>query len=377
MRLEILQETLNEGLGIVSRFVSLRPQLPILSNILLATEEGKLLLSATNLELGVNLWLGAKIEKEGKIALPAREITEFVSYLSGGKLILEKEEKQDRLTISSPQAKGSFVGMKADEFPRVPRLEKEKSFTLPLEGLREAVSQVSFAAAEDETRPVLGGVYWQFKDNQYQMVATDGYRLSLKKVPFPKKEKKEKMVFLVPARSLNEMVRLSKGDEVKVSLSEDENQVVFGFPQLEVSSRLLEGEFPEYEKIIPQESKTQVVVSREDFIQAVKIASVFAREAANIIVFQIDKKEVVLTVEAPQVGENRTSLPAQTEGEPLKIAFNYRFLLDFLGAVPPEEKELVWQLNTPLSPAVFKLKGDESWLHIIMPVRLEEDLGKD
>jgi len=316
--------------------------------------------------------LGAKIEKEGQIALPAREITEFVSYLSVEKVALESE-RENQLTVSSSQAKATFVGMRPDEFPQVPGVDKKSSFTLPLGGLIEAVSQVSFAAANDESRPVLEGIYWQFSNQQYQMVATDGYRLSLKKVRLPKATGKEgKTAFLVPARALNEVIRLGKGETAEVGLNKDKNQVIFSFPQAEVSSRLLEGEFPEYEKIIPTQVKTRVSVDRTDLSQAVKIASVFARESANIVVFQVGKKAIEITANAPQVGENKTSLPAKIEGEPVKIAFNYRFLLDFISAVPADKNDLVIELTEALSPAAFKVEGDETWLHIIMPVRLEE-----
>lgn len=371
MKLQISQENLNQGLSIASRFVSSRPQLPILSSILLSVDNGKLRLSATNLELGINIWLGAKIEKEGSLAMPAKEMAEFVSYLSTQNVDLVSE-KDNQLTISSSQATASFVGMRADEFPQIPKLDKQSSFSLPLKGLSEAVSQVGFAAASDETRPVLEGIFWQFGNGEYSMVATDGYRLSLKKVVLEQKSGEEKSAFLVPAKTLSEVIRLGKQETVQIGLTKGQNQAIFAFPQMEISSRLLEGEFPEYEKIIPQSTKTKVFLNKDDFAQSVKIASVFARESANIVLLNIDKQEITITANAPQVGENKTSLPVKAEGEPVKIAFNFKFLLDFVNAVPADKKDIIIELNDSLSPTVFKIDGDDTWLHIIMPVRMEE-----
>jgi len=377
MKIEILRENLNSGLTTASRFISSRPQLPILANVLIVTDEGKVKLSATNLEMGVNLWLGAKVEEEGKICLPAKEITEFISYLSAEKLTLETQ-KESQLIVFSPQARASFVGMASEEFPEIPHLNEDESFILLLPELVLAVSQVSFAAAVDETRPVLAGIYWQFNTDGYQMVATDGYRLSVKKVileqkpKIKKSEKEEKVVFLVPAKTLNEVVRLGRGESVKIGLTKEGNQAIFGFPQLEISSRLLEGDFPEYERIIPTQKKTSVLVDKNDFSSAIKAASVFARQSANIVILSIDKKEMEITADAPHVGENKTTLPIKAEGEPIKVAFNFRFLLDFINAVPSGQEELLLELTEPLSPVVFKIYGDESWIHVIMPVRLEK-----
>jgi len=372
MKIQILQEELNKGLTTVNRFVSNKPQLPILSNILLATEKGKLRLSATDLELGINLWLGGKVEKEGKIAIPAREISEFISYLNPGPLDLELN--QNLLVVSSATNKASFVGMKPEEFPEIPQLEKKTAFTLSFADLAAAVAQVSFAAATDEARPVLGGILWQFTAKNYQMVATDGYRLACKKVALEKEisSVKKKSTFLVPARSLAEVVKLGDGQQVKVGLTADKNQVVFAFAGAQISSRLLEGEFPEYEKIIPQQTKTKVYVDKQDLLGGIRAASVFAREAANIVVLEVDSEGMKIKADAPQIGENQSSVAVKTEGEAIKIAFNFRFLLDFINAVPAEKDSLVLEFTEPLSPAIFKIEKDDSWFVVVMPVRLEE-----
>ncbi|MFH1602219.1 MAG: DNA polymerase III subunit beta [Candidatus Shapirobacteria bacterium] len=373
MKIEILQEELNKALATVNRFVDSRPQLPILTNILFSTKGKKLKLSATNLNLGINLNLGAKVEKEGQIAIPAREITEFISYLSPGPLSLELINNQ--LVVASASNKASFVGIKPEEFPSLPQLPSKNTFSLEAKSLSQAVAEVSFAAATDETRPVLAGIYWEFLAKEYRMVATDGYRLSLKKVGLKKEvaSDKKKVIFLLPARSLAEVVRLTDADFVEVGLTKEENQVVFGLGNAQISSRLLEGEFPEFEKIIPTTSKTRVWVDKTDLHSATKTASVFAKEKANIVILEISKKEIVIRADAPQMGENQSIVAAKVEGEPLKIAFNFKFLLDFINAAPQEENNLLLEFTQGLSPALFKIEGDDTWLQVIMPVRLENE----
>ncbi len=369
MKISILQENLNSGLSTVSRFVSGKTQLPILNNILWQTDNNQLCLSATNLELGINLWLGAKVEKEGKITLPAKEITEFVSYLSPGRIEIEAKD-ETKIEIQANSGKAVFVGAPSDDFPAIPHLDEKSFLTVSLESLTKAVSQVGFAASVDETRPALSGIFWQFTDMGYQMVATDGYRLSLKtiseKVPVG-----DKASFLIPARSLMEAVRLAKEDKIKVSFSKNGNQIVFGLSDCEISSRLLdEKEFPDYQKILPQEHKTRMVVDKEEFLQAIKAASVFARESANVIRFLLEKDKLVISANASSVGENTNMINAKIEGEANEIAFNYRFLIDFLNAASGEE--VSFEMNESLSPGVFRVDADDSWLHLIMPVRLQE-----
>ena len=372
--MSLLQEELNKGLSVVSRFVSSRPQLPVLANILFSAEKSnKLCLSATNMEIGIQYWLGAKVEVEGQVAIPAREINEFVSYLSPGKISLEAKKKTQIKVISS-SGESSFAGMSPGEFPKIPSIKKIGASSLPMKGLVEAVNQVGFASAADETRPVLGAINWLFNEKGYRMVATDGYRLSLKDVSqkVKVKSKEETVRFLIPARSLTEVVRLAPDrDEIKVGLTEDDNQVIFLLPDLEISSRLIEGNFPDYEKIIPTESKTKATVDKEDFLQAIKVASVFARESANIVRFSLKDGKIVISANAPSVGENITEVEAKIEGPNLDIAFNYRFLLDFLNVIPVKEKGIELSFNESLSPGVFRIPSSPSWLHLVMPVRVD------
>lgn len=371
MELKVLQEELSKALATVSRFVASKPQLPVLTNILFtATKDNKLCLSATDLDIGIKFWLDAKVQEPGQITIPAKEINEFVSYLVPGKLSLKTENKT-KLHLSSNGGQGKFSGMDASEFPEIPGLDKKKTMSVPLEKLGQAVNLVSFAAADDDTRPVLSAVNWQFGDEEYRMVTTDGYRLSLKDVSKIDVNESGK-AFLIPARSLTEIIRLTnKEKKIKVGLTKDENQVVFVLPQLQLTSRLIEGEFPDYQEIIPDEVGTTVEVDKAEFLSAVRAASVFARESANVVKFSIKDKKMVISANAPSVGENKNEIEAEIKGEKLEIAFNYRFLIDFLQAVPVGEEVIVMEFNQPLSPGVFKAPTDKDWLHIIMPVRVD------
>ncbi len=375
MKLEILQEDLNQCLSTVSRFIASRPQLPVLANILFSADKNnRLKLSATNLDIGIEYWIDAKVKTPGELTIPAKEISEFVSYLSPGKVELEVNKK-NQITIKSKQGESMFTGMEAEEFPEIPTADKNKIVDLPLDSLESSVNYVGFAAAGDDTRPVLAAVNWEFLKENYRMVATDGYRLSLIDVAgieVKMKKSKNSSTFLIPARSLMEIVRLAGGEEkLQVGLTKDENQVVFLLPELQLTSRLIEGEFPEYQKIIPDQSETKILVDKEEFHQSVKMASVFARESANVVKFKIADGKVEISSNAPSVGENKTEVDAKIKGSDLEIAFNYRFLLDFLKVIPMDEQQVEMEFNQSLTPGVFKIPTNENWLHIIMPVKVD------
>jgi len=374
MDFEILQEDLANALSIVSRFVSSRPQLPVLANILFsARKDNKLLLAATNLEIGIQFLLDAKVKNPGNLALPAKDINEFVSYLSPGKIHFSSSN-DFKASLTSVSGKSLFSGMNADEFPKMPVADKDLTVNLPKDGIKECFDKVGFAAASDDTRPVLAAINWQFNKNGYRMVATDGYRLSLKdidNVSVKLKSKDDSLKFLIPSRSLAEAVRLAKNDEIRVGLTTDGNQVIFLMDEVQLSSRLIEGDYPDYKKILPEEIKTNVTLNKDELLQAIKIASVFARNSGNIVKFNVKSGKVIISANAAGIGENKTEVAAKVKGIELEIAFNYRFLIDFLLSIPEEEKEVQIELTESLAPGVFKIPSDSLWLHLIMPVRVE------
>lgn len=389
MKLSLLQENLTKGISFVSRFITPSPQLQILSNIKLEAKKGQLLLSATNLETGINLKLGAKVEKEGALTIPAKVIQEFVNMLPKDKVVLEAKDASLKINCQGYHAVINGIG--AAEFPQIPTLENEKkAIVLKQESFLEAVNQVAFAAAVDETRPVLTASLIKKSGKEFLMVATDGYRLSLKKTSFllPRttenhgrkpvvrglqKGKEGFDEILVSGRVLIEIARLLENTEGEVlfSPSSEKNQIIFKGGNWEVVTRLIEGEFPPFEKIIPQGQETKMSLETEELLQAVRTAAIFARDASNIIRWQIKKPgQLLVSANAPQVGENLITLEGKLKGKAGKIAFNSRFLLDLLNTI--KEEEVVFEMSGPTSPGVFTLPKDKTFKHIIMPVRVQE-----
>jgi DNA polymerase-3 subunit beta len=372
MKLSLLQENISLALSHTSRFVASKIQLPILNHILFSTDKGRLKLSATNLELGINYWLGAKIEEEGSFCLPAKEITEFVSYLPAGRLDLSLKNN-NLLTLSSGKTESSFACLPSADFPEIPSLDPKTAFEIDLPILTEAINQIAFAAATDDSRPILTAILCTFSSNELNLVATDGFRLSLKNINLtdPLNLSTETQTLLIPAKSLLEIVKLAKNTKkIKIGLTKDSNQVVFVLEDLELVSRLIEGDYPDYQRIIPSESATKVYLNREELAQAIKQSSVFARQSANVVKFNFKTSSLELSANAPQIGQNKVSLDARLEGEPLEIAFNYKFISDFLTICKGEE--IIVELNEALSPGLFRDQSDLTLTHIIMPVRIQD-----
>lgn len=375
MKLSLLQENLNSALQNVSRFTATHSQLPILSNILFSTDSGRLKLSATNLELGINYWLGAKIDTEGQFTLPTHEITEYVSYLPPGKVDLDLDD-HSLLHLVSPKSQSSFTTAPPADFPVIPSLDSNTSFELDLSLISRAISQVTFAAATDDSRPVLTAVLCLFQSDSLTLVATDGFRLSVKNInltsPLQLKDNSTSALeYLIPARSLSEVIKLAKTTpKIRLGPTADNHQIVFVLDDVELVSRLVEGQFPDYQRIIPTGFTTKITLDRDEFTQSIKIASVFARQSANVVRFKIKKTSLELSANAPQIGQNQVTLDCQLEGEPLEIAFNYKFVTDFLAA--SQGKDIVLELNEPLTPGIFRDSSDLAFTHIIMPVRLQD-----
>jgi DNA polymerase III subunit beta len=367
MKFTILKENLNKALTITGRNLSSRPQLPILANILISTKENNLIISSTNLEIGIIYIIGAKVEKEGEVTVPGKLLLDFINSISADKIEIELKEKN--LIVKTNNTESSFATINASEFPPFPKIEGERK-KLSLDKLKGVIQRTVFSASTDETRPVLTGVKTTISKGMISLVATDGYRLSLDSVEV--NDKKEELHVILPAQSLSEVVRIAdeqKIKEVDFTIIDKKNQVVFSMPNISIFSRLIDGEYPNIEKIIPSDFKTKITISRDDFYQTVKTASLFARGAANIVKIKVEKDGLRLSANTPQVGENQDFVEAKVEGEELEIAFNYRFLLDLLSNFP--EEEIVIEMSSSLSPGVFKTPKYPSFLHIIMPVRVQ------
>lgn len=369
MKIQILQENFYQALANASHFASTRAQLPVLGNILLKATKNKLFVLSTNLEISLATSIGAQVKEAGEITVPARAITEIVANLAPGTISVTSEKEQ--LKIESQGSKLTVLGMNTADFPSVPeKLDQKKNFSLPKNLFQEAISQVIFASSIDETRPVLTGVLAIFKKGGLTLVATDGFRLSQKKIEIKGPEKAFQMI--LPKNVLLEIAKYSGNEEEGVLLSykETEHQVSFGFTDTVLSSRLLEGEFPDFEKIIPKESNTKVNVDKDELLRVVKLASVFARDSANIVKIEIKKDNITISAESSQAGSQKTELEARVEGKELEIAFNYRFLEDFLHSLKGESVDI--RFSSANAPGVFTDPQDTTLIHLIMPVRIQD-----
>jgi len=367
MKFSCLSENLAKGLSIVSKAVSSKGSLPVLAHVLLKTEEGKVKLAATDLETGVVTWIGAKVEEEGAVTVPARLLSELVANLPPGKIEISAEKQ--RLTLRAPQAKSRLNGLSADEFPPLPEIEGEAAFLLDSKTFPAAVSQVAFASASDESRPILTGVLIKGVGKDLSLVGVDGFRLAERKLALSEDLAKE-LSMVIPSRTLAEVARLAAHQEepVRVILLSEENQVLFELQGSRITSRLLEGKFPDYKKIIPPSFTTKAKLLTEDFLKAVRLASIFARDSASIVRIKLEPSQpLTLSANTSEVGENRTRVEAGVEGEPLEIAFNSKYLIDVLSNLQSEE--LVFEASGPLNPGVLKPFGSSNYLHLIMPVR--------
>ena len=379
MKLTCLPEKLGEGLATVGRVVSSKSTLPVLGNILLQTEGGQLKLSATNLELAVSCWVGAKIEEEGAITLPARLLIDYVSLLDPEEqLQLELKGKKAHLTCGRFEA--NISGIDAEDFPPIPTVSGGTSFGLRASALKEAVQQVVFAAAPDDSRPVLAGVLLTIQEGKMTLAAADGFRLAVRKVDLGEADAPD-LSMIVPARTLSEVARSLPDDDeevVQIAATPDRNQVLFKHKQAEVVSRLIEGQFPDYNRIIPKEAKTRVTLQTSDFLRATKAAQVFARDNSMIVRLQLVPSagdaagalgKVTVTATSAEIGDNTGDVDASVEGEEQQVAFNGRYLRDALEALDAQQAFL--EVTGPASPGIIRpASGPNGYLHVIMPMHV-------
>lgn len=365
MKFSILQSDIWPVLQSVSRSVSLKSQLPVLANVLIQVDKNTLKLSATNLEIGVVKSLDVEVEEEGEVTIPARLFSEVIANLGGEKITIIGNEAQ--IQVSTPSFSSTINGIASTEFPTIPLSGKE-TLKVNIKNLLTSVPEVLFASAIDEARPVLTGILTEFKAKSLELVATDGYRLAHKTVSI---EQSGDFKALVPRKTFEELMRLfseENAEEVLISSSDDQNQVIFKFGRTELSSRLIEGTYPNWEKIIPTDFKSKITVDRQEFLKSVKLASVFARSEANIVKLTNKPDKLILSSSAREMGSQTKEVVSNSEGEELEIAFNTKFLIDVLNAI--HTSNVYIQLSGNLSAAVLKPNGEEGVEYIIMPVNL-------
>lgn len=371
MKTYVLSENLQEKLPFINRAVSLKGQLPILSNILLQARKGKLQIDSTDLEIGIQVSVAASTEEDGETTVPAKTFSDLVSVLANGKILLQTEK--NNLVLTGSKVRSVFQTMSAEEFPRLYEEKGQEVVRILGTELERQFSKVIFAASLDTVKPALSGIYVKKEGSStdgFTLVATDGYRLSLKQGK-TKQDSLEKPL-LIPARVLKEVLGLKdKESEFRVFVSEKNNQVMFEQNDTVLIGRLIDEKFPAYEKIIPSDFLTRVVFDKEEMQRAVKTCAIFARESANIIRLAIKKDTVVVSANTPSVGENTVEVEAKITGDENEIAFNGRYLLEFLANM--QEGDIVFEMTGPLNPGVFRTTDDPSYLHIIMPIRVQTD----
>ncbi|KAA3646492.1 MAG: DNA polymerase III subunit beta [Chloroflexi bacterium] len=375
MKVSVLQENLAKGLGIVSRAVSPRSTLPVLANVLVATDEGRLRLSATNLELGITCWIGAKIEEEGSTTVPSRTFSDLINTLPNEQIDMDLNVRSQSLHVNSATSNTDIKCIDAQEFPPMPAYELDGGMELNVSDLKEMIRQVAFAASTDEARPVLTGVLITVEDGELTMAAADGFRLSVRTADLSNGNSPS-VHAVVPARALSELARIAgDGDEtVTMVLPPGRGQVVFRLPDIELTSQLIEGNFPEYEQIIPNGSKTRTVVATDAFLKACKQAEIFAREGSLIARLNITPGDdmqpgaIEISAQSEETGSNETVVDATIEGDPVLIAFNVRFLREVLDVV--ETPNVALETTASAAPGMIRPLGEDGFLHVIMPMHL-------
>jgi DNA polymerase-3 subunit beta len=376
VKLVCAQRALAEGLAVVERAVPSKSPLPVLSNILLQTDDGRLKLVANNLEMAISAWVGAEIADEGSVTLPARLLSDFVSTLVGGDVQMSLKPGTKTMQLKCGRYEANINGIDAEDFPQVPSVGDGPRSQIPARTLRSAINQVAFAAATDETRPVLSGVLMTLDGSELTMAAADGFRLAVRTVEVGD-PLSEKLTLLVPARTLIELARIiaDSDDPVEIAATPSRNQVMFQYPGLLVVSRLIEGQFPDYQRIIPQSYQTRVVLPVADFLQATKTAAVFSRDNSNIVRLAVAPSgeelapgRVDVLASSAEMGDNAGQLDGSVEGEETQIAFNVRYLRDALEAVSSGEVAL--EITGPTSPGLLKPVAGAGHLHVIMPMHV-------
>jgi len=376
MKVTVLQENLARGLSTVSRAVSPRSTLPVLSNILIASDEGRLRLSATNLELGITCWIAARIDEEGSTTVPARTFADLVNTLPGDQVQLSLDVKTQTLHVKGGTSNNDIKCIDAQEFPPLPVPEMEGAVQLDVATFKEMIQQVAFAASTDEARPVLMGVLLHVEKDKLTMAAADGFRLSVRKAvlsnPVP-----QPLNLIIPARALNELARVAGDSDQPIYMVSPKNrgQVLFRVKDVEVVSQLIDGTFPDYQQIIPRNYKSRTLVSTASLLKACKQAEIFAREGSNVARFDIKQangemqpSEVEISATSEETGKNETIVEATVDGGSVLIAFNVKFLREALEIIKTPNVAL--ETSAANAPGVVRPVGDDNFLHVIMPMHL-------
>ncbi|MDQ5885609.1 MAG: polymerase subunit beta [Patescibacteria group bacterium] len=362
MKLQVTQENLAKALNSVARVANTRGTLPILANVVLKTVGTRLTIAATNLDIAITHYIGSKVAEEGSITVPARLMQDFVSSLPNG--VIELKLDDYKLHITTDQYNSVINGVSAEEFPVMPAITEGKTWYIPAKSFKKGLQQVLVAASSDEARPVLTGLYIHTNEGKLFIASTDSYRLAEKEIMTTK----ENIDLLVPASSMQELLRLLGDQDEDIEVTNDDQQVLFKIGEVELVTRLIEGKYPDYKKLVPTTFTTEATLKRADFVNITKVSSLFARESAGSVTIHLDPetKQVSIRSIASQLGENTASADAEITAEG-DITLNSRYLLDALGTLSGNEVKLCF--NGKLEPCVLREADSSDYTHVIMPLK--------
>jgi DNA polymerase-3 subunit beta len=362
MKLQVTQENLAKALGNVARVANTRGTLPVLSNVLLKTVEGRLSIAATNLDIAITHFIGSKVIEEGAITVPARLMQDFVSSLPGGVIDLALDD--NKLHVSADKYQSVINGIAADDYPVMPDITEGQNWKVPSKHLKQSLQQVVVAASNDEARPVLTGVYWHTFEGSLYLVATDSYRLAEKLLM----KTAQDISLLIPASALNDLLRIIGDFDGDVMIVHDDQQVLFRVGDVELVTRLIEGKYPDYRKLIPSTFAAAATLKKSDLMNVTKVSSLFARESAGSVTINLDDKDQSLSIRsiASQIGENTASAAGSIVGEG-SITLNSRYIMDALHAIAGEDVEFAF--NGKLEPSVIRDPKANDYIHIVMPLK--------
>jgi len=368
MKFSFLQENLSKGLQTIMHAIPAKSSLPILSNVLIETDKGRIKLSATNLETAITTHVGASIEEEGSITVPARLLKDFISNLSPG--TISASVKDEILIVNSKSTKSKFNGSSAKDFPELPSFPKNaKGLSIDPGLLNNVVGVVAFASGIDTSRPIFTGIYMDYSKEKLTITSTDGFRLSEKNIKIKGEINDFKVV--IPAKTLLEVAKIFSisSEPIEFALNQDENLGLFKAEDTLIATRVLDGDYPDYKKIIPTEHIVKANFSTLEFTEAVRLTDIFAKEGNSTIKVRLDPEgKIKITSLSEETGQHESNLNAEVEGELVEIAFNSKYLLDFLGNVKSENIE--FKSNGNLSPCTFIPDGIKDFIHIIMPMQI-------
>lgn len=375
MKASVTQQQLAHGLSTVSRAVSPRSTLPVLANVLVATDEGRLRFSATNLELGITCWIPAQVEEEGAITVPARTFSDLIGALPSDRVQLAVNARTQTLNVRSGTSNTDIKGIDAQEFPPMPVPDLSDGIEFKVADFKEMVQQVAFAASSDEARPVLQGVMMNVTEADVTLAATDGFRISVRKSPLSAPLGRT-LSIIVPARALTELSRIAPDPEacVTMHIPQGRGQVIFHLKEAELVSQLIDGNFPDYNAIIPRSLKTHTVLSTASFLNACRQAEIIAREGNNVVRMNIQPQGndmpgvVEISATSEETGTNEVKVDANIDGPALLIAFNVRYLREVLDVI--KSPSVALETNANNTPALIKPIGEEDFTHVIMPMHL-------